>query len=203
MEPKRQRELTLAVVVVLLAVVAVAAYQTLSSRSTPAPSVDKTVTSNGQGRPTARPSTAPAKASPPASTGKGAAQMEAPQVHLEALETDRPEPGESARDIFRFRVKPPPPPPPPPKPVVGPQPPPPPPPPPPIPPIALKFIGVVDPPAPGKRVAVLSDGRGAPVYGREGDTVLGQYRILRIGAESIEMSYLDGRGRQTIRLSGS
>jgi len=33
--------------------------------------------------------------------------------------------------------------------------------------------------------------------------VLGQYRILRISAESIEMAYLDGRGRQTIRLSGS
>ena len=53
------------------------------------------------------------------------------------------------------------------------------------------------------KVAVLSDGRGAPVYGKEGDTVLGQYKILRIGAESIEMAYLDGRGRQTIRLSGS
>jgi hypothetical protein len=50
---------------------------------------------------------------------------------------------------------------------------------------------------------VLSDGRGAPVYGSEGETVLGQYRILRIGTESIEMSYLDGRGRQTIRFSGS
>jgi len=196
MEPKRQRELTLAVVVVLLGVVAFAAYQTLS---TPSPSVDRTVTSNGQGRTTA--GTPPAAAR--TATARGAAQMEAPQVHLEALDTDRPEPGESARDIFRFRVKPPPPPPPPPRPAVGPQLPPPPPPPPPIPPIALKFIGVVDPPAPGKRVAVLSDGRGSPVYGREGDTVLGQYRILRIGAESIEMSYLDGRGRQTIRLSGS
>jgi len=199
MEPKRQRELTLAVVVVLLGVVAFAAYRTLSTDSAPTQSVDRTVTSNGQGRTTGTPSAA----AKPASTAKGAARMEAPQVHLEALDTDRPEPGESARDIFRFRVKPPPPPPPPPKPLVGPQPPPPPPPPPPIPPIALKFIGVVDPPAPGKRVAVLSDGRGSPVYGREGDTVLGQYRILRIGAESIEMSYLDGRGRQTIRLSGS
>ena len=130
--------------------------------------------------------------------------QEAPQVHLEALEGDRPEPtSETPRDIFRFKVKPPPPPPPPPKPIVGPNPPPPPPPPPPIPPIALKFIGVVDLPAPGKRVAILSDGRGSPVYGREGETVLGQYRILRIGAESVEMSYLDGRGRQTIRLSGS
>src|SRR5947207_1888819 len=95
------------------------------------------------------------------------------------------------------------PPAPPPRPVGGTQPPPPPPPPPPVPPIALKFIGVGDAPPPGKRVAVLSDGRGAPVYGHEGETVLGQYRILRIGAESIEMSYLDGRGRQTIRLSGS
>ena len=72
-----------------------------------------------------------------------------------------------------------------------------------MPPITLKFIGVVEPPPPGKRLAVLSDGRGSPVYGHEGETVLGQYRILRIGAESIEMSYLDGRGRQTIRLSGS
>lgn len=87
-------------------------------------------------------------------------------------------------------------------PLVGPNLPPPPPPPPPIPPIALKFIGVIDMPA-GLRVAVLSDGRGAPVYGHEGETVLGQYRILRIGVESVEMTYLDGRGRQTIRLSGS
>jgi hypothetical protein len=54
-----------------------------------------------------------------------------------------------------------------------------------------------------KKIAVLSDGRGAPVYGKEGDTVLGQYKILHIGVESIEMAYLDGRGRQTIRLSGS
>jgi hypothetical protein len=100
-------------------------------------------------------------------------------------------------------MKPPPPPPPPPRLTVGPEPPPPPPVPPPPPPITLKFIGVVDAPPPGKKLAILSDGRGSPVYGHEGDTVLGQYRILRIGAESIEMSYLDGRGRQTIRLSGS
>ena len=201
MEPKRQRELLLAGVVLVLGVIAVVAYATLTnSSSTAKPSAAASVASNDQAsvvRPARRPSRAPA------GERQAAATQEAPQVHLEALDADRPEPGEAARDIFRFRVKPPPPPPPPPKPVVGPQPPPPPPPPPPIPPIALKFIGVVDPPAPGKRVAVLSDGRGAPVYGREGDTVLGQYRILRIGAESIEMSYLDGRGRQTIRLSGS
>ena len=75
--------------------------------------------------------------------------------------------------------------------------------PPPPPPITLKFIGIIDAGQSKKVVAVLSDGRGAPVYGSEGETVLGQYRILRIGTESIEMSYLDGRGRQTIRFTGS
>jgi len=192
MEPKRQREATLAVIVVLLAVVAYAAYQTLSPASQP--SSTATVASNDESRAARRAGRGPVKPQ---------ASAEAPQVHLGALGEDRPEPDPRGRDIFRFREKPPPPPPPPPRPVVGPQPPPPPPPPPPVPPITLKFIGVVDAPPPGKRVAVLSDGRGAPVYGREGETVLGQYRILRIGAESIEMSYLDGRGRQTIRLSGS
>ena len=50
---------------------------------------------------------------------------------------------------------------------------------------------------------VLSDGLGQPQTGTEGQVVFGKYRILKIGVESIEMAYLDGRGRQTIRLSGS
>jgi hypothetical protein len=135
----------------------------------------------------------------------GRTDAEAPDVHLDALAAQRTKPGQGGRDLFRFREKPPPPPPPPlPPRVLTPAeqaaanaPPPP-------PPIALKFIGFVDAEsAGGKRLAFLSDGRGSPLSGHEGDTVLGQYRILRIGAESIEMSYLDGRGRQTIRLSGS
>ncbi len=77
-----------------------------------------------------------------------------------------------------------------------------PPPPPPVPAIGLKFIGLLEP-GPGQRIAVLSDGRGAPIYGKEGESLLGQYRILRIGPESIELEYIDGRGRQAIRLSGS
>ena len=68
--------------------------------------------------------------------------------------------------------------------------------------IALKFIGLLET-GNTQRSAILSDGRGAPLYGKEGDTVLGQYKILHIGVESIELAYLDGRGRQTIRLSGS
>ena len=35
----------------------------------------------------------------------------------------------------------------------------------------------------------------------EGSTMLADAR--RIGEESVQMEYLDGRGRQTIRLSGS
>ena len=74
--------------------------------------------------------------------------------------------------------------------------------PPPPPPIALKFIGVVEQASSRLKLAVLSDGRNV-FYGKEGDTIEGRYRIERIGVESIEMAYIDGRGRQTLRLSGS
>jgi hypothetical protein len=127
-----------------------------------------------------------------------------PGVRLEALKTARPEPGDSGRNLFRERPKAPPPPPPSAaRPVVVTPPPPdpnaPPPPPPPPPPITLKFIGVVR--SAGVAVAVLSDGRDV-FYGREGEVVEGRYRIIRVGVESVEMSYLDGRGRRTIPLTG-
>jgi hypothetical protein len=73
-----------------------------------------------------------------------------------------------------------------------------------IPPIPLRFVGTMK--VGGRMMAVLSDASGQqrdPVYGFEGDTILGQYRLVRVGAESVEMTYLDGRGRQTIRFSGS
>jgi len=73
----------------------------------------------------------------------------------------------------------------------------------PPPPIPLKFIGIVEAPTQAKRIAAFVDSTGHSLQGREGEVVAGQYRILKIGAESIEMAYLDGRGRQTIRLSGS
>jgi hypothetical protein len=74
--------------------------------------------------------------------------------------------------------------------------------PPPPPPITLKFIGLMEQPGTKVKIAVLSDGQGPPMFGSEGGTVAGRYRVLRIGVESIELSYLDGRGRQTIRLTG-
>jgi hypothetical protein len=72
--------------------------------------------------------------------------------------------------------------------------------PPPLPPIPLKFIGYIEAPG-GKKIASLSDGKGVWTA-TEGQTVLGQYKIWRIGVESIDISYLDGRGRQTIRMTG-
>ena len=73
--------------------------------------------------------------------------------------------------------------------------------PPPPPPITLKFIGLVQK-ADGTKFAVLSDGKGPPISGREGQEIEGRYKILKIGTESIEIAYIDGRGRRTIPLTG-
>ena len=126
-------------------------------------------------------------------------------VKLDALEAKRTEPGGTARNPFRFQprvVAPPPRPvavaPPaaeaPLRPVAPPGP-------PPLPPIPLKFLGVVER-ANGVRWAVLSDGKSTPMYGKDGDIIDGRYAIVKIGTESIEMTYADGRGRQVIRLTG-
>jgi hypothetical protein len=74
--------------------------------------------------------------------------------------------------------------------------------PPPPPPIPLRYIGYLDEAGEAPRVAVLSDGRGNVFNGKEGDVIEGRYRVLRIGNDSADLIYVDGRGRQTIRLSG-
>jgi hypothetical protein len=133
------------------------------------------------------------------------AREEMEVVRLDALNRPRPDPEAGARDPFRFRPAAPPPAPPPPAAGLGPgglPVPPVPVGPPPPPPIALKFIGLVEQAPSRLKLAVLSDGRNV-FYGKEGDTIEGRYRIERIGAESIDMAYIDGRGRQTLRLSGS
>lgn len=186
MATERRQQVLLGVLLVVLAVVGYRAWSTVTS-TVPLP------TSNEAGSGQA----------PRAARQQQAAGTAAADVKLEALEAERPKPAPTERDLFRFKPKPPPPQP---KPVPMTVAPPPvatgPPPPPPPPPIPFKFIGLVES-GPAKRIAVLSDGRGSPVYGREGDIIEGRYRILRIGAESIEMEHIDGRGRQTIRLSGS
>ncbi|MBM3806705.1 MAG: hypothetical protein FJW22_00760 [Acidimicrobiia bacterium] len=125
-------------------------------------------------------------------------------VNLTALTDQRDEPGEGARNPFRFQPKVAPAPPRPvviaPPPTEAPRPAPPPGP-PPLPPIPLKFLGMVER-ANGVKWAVLSDGKSGPFYGKDGDIIDGRFLIVKIGNESIEMTYADGRGRQVIRLTG-
>jgi hypothetical protein len=170
----------------LLAVLAVVAYRAWTATSAaPAP------TSKEAG----------AAASAAGRSGQATPQgPAAPDVRLEVLDGTRPKPGGGDRNLFRFKPKAPPPPPPQPPPppvapvITGP------PPPPPVPPIPLKFIGTLE--RNGQKIAILSDATGHVSYGPEGATIDGRYRIIRIGAESIELAYVDGRGRQTIRFTG-
>ena len=126
-------------------------------------------------------------------------------VKLDALRAPATEAPKVTRNPFRF-YQPPPPPPPPQRVVKAPEPafvaPPVPTGPPPPPPITLRFIGLIEAPQRSGRVALLSDGRGGLMNGREGDIIEGRYRVLRVGTDSIDLAYSDGRGRQTIRLSG-
>jgi len=126
-------------------------------------------------------------------------------VRLEALKQPAPGTTGGVRNPFRFYERPPPPPPvekPPPRPIttgtregpldgsVAPPPP---------PSIPLKYIGLMETGI-GK-IAAFSDCR-VTLRGREGDIIDGRYRLVRIGAESVVMEYVDGRGRSTIRMSG-
>jgi hypothetical protein len=125
--------------------------------------------------------------------------MTSPDVRLEALQAERPKPRDASRNLFRFK------PPPPPAPERKPAPPvytlPPqlgPPPPPPIPPIALKLTGVGSQGG-GPRIAFLTDTFGRSIVAREGEAIEGRYKVVRINESSVEVAYLDGRGRQTLR----
>jgi hypothetical protein len=180
MAPERRRQLILAALVVALGVVI---YWVWPRQAAPVPGASNT------------------RAARQARSGEPAA---APDVHLEALESERPKPEEGERNLFRFKslaASPKPPSPTPPAPVqpapqgpVAPSA-------PTVAPIPLRFIGVETLPG-GKKQAILRDDRGV-YFGGEGAEIDGRYRILRIGDESIDMAYLDGRGRQTLRLSGS
>lgn len=74
--------------------------------------------------------------------------------------------------------------------------------PPPLPPIPFKFIGLVEGESSARRIAVLSDSKGLVVHGTEGAIIDGRFRIMAIGADSLDIAYADGRGRQTLRLTG-
>ncbi|HSP90420.1 MAG TPA: hypothetical protein VLN08_05920 [Vicinamibacterales bacterium] len=127
-----------------------------------------------------------------------------PAVGLASLDRAQPEPADSGRDPFRFGSAPAAVPrggstgggfggaapavPAPPQEPAGP------------PPIPLRFIGIARQ-GEGRMYAVLRDERGV-YYGAEGDVVEGRYRILRVSTDTVELSYVDGRGRVTIPMSG-
>jgi hypothetical protein len=142
----------------------------------------------------------------PATTGEHPMDPSKLDVHLEALAEHRPDPGESERNPFRFQPKAPPAPPPS---SIAPEPPPPveapigPPQPPPPPPITMKFIGTLET-ADGAMRAMLTDctaGHQTKTV-REGETVFGQYRLVKIGLESVVVEHIDGRGRTTLAKNG-
>jgi hypothetical protein len=147
----------------------------------------------------------PAKARPARQGARNQPPPTVADVKLESLKTasTTPQP-KVARNPFRFYE--PPPPPPVRRPAASAQPtfvaapaptgPPPP------PPITLRFIGLIEAVQRSSRVALLSDGRGGLMSGKEGDIIEGRYRVLRVGTDSLDLAYSDGRGRQTIRLSG-
>jgi hypothetical protein len=69
-------------------------------------------------------------------------------------------------------------------------------------PLAFALIGIVETPSGAARVAVLSDGRGV-YHGTAGDIIEGQFRIVRVDTESVEMARLDDGVRRVIRLQGA
>lgn len=113
-----------------------------------------------------------------------------------------PDPPEPGRNPFGFGVRPPPPlPPPPPRSET--------PPPtsaPPVPqgppPIALRLVGTMKVPD-GRTMATLKDPATNIVFQAfEGEVVDGRYRVSKVSAQSVVVSYVDGSGTRTLRIGG-
>jgi len=115
-----------------------------------------------------------------------------------------PADADAVRNPFAFGMRPPPPAPPrlelPPPPVL-----PPPPPPAPVgpPPIGLKLLGVFIHPTDKRTMVTLKDPAGSMIFQAfEGDIVDGRYRVVKVGLQSVVVSYVDGSGQRTIGLTG-
>ena len=69
------------------------------------------------------------------------------------------------------------------------------------PPIALKLIGLMQ--HEGRSRVILKDPASGAVYqGFEGDVVDGRFRVIKIGLQSVVVSYVDGSGQRTIPIGG-
>lgn len=157
----------------------------------------------------AAPAQSPAQSGTAGAARRQAGTSDLPVIALASLGRAQPEPADTGRDPFRFGAAPEP------RPSGGPagprglpaekpgqavapavpaEPPGP-------PPITLKFIGIAKQGAAGRLYAVLRDERGI-YYGAEGDVVEGRYRVIRVTPDVVDVSYVDGRGRVNIPLSG-
>ncbi len=69
------------------------------------------------------------------------------------------------------------------------------------PPIGLKLTGMTVIPGSGRRMVTLKDpAKGALYQAFEGDIVDGRYRVVKVGVQSVVLSYVDGTGTRTIPL---
>lgn len=139
-----------------------------------------------------------ATAARPPVTAVGAANLPLP-VELGKVGGPVSDEPDSGRNLFRFGQRPAPPAPPPskqtaPPPVAAPPPQPTGP-----PPIALRLVGL-SVAGNGCAMATLRDTRGSVFVGCEGAILDGQYKILKVGTQSVIVSYVDGQGQRTIGL---
>jgi hypothetical protein len=71
------------------------------------------------------------------------------------------------------------------------------------PPIGVKLVGMTVIPETGRTMVTLQDPASKAVYqGFEGDIVDGRYRVVKVGSQSVVLSYVDGTGMRTIPLGG-
>lgn len=69
------------------------------------------------------------------------------------------------------------------------------------PPIALRLTGLLIGPGSERALVTLKDpASGALFHAYEGDVVDGRYRIVKVGAQSVVVSYVDGSGTRTLGL---
>lgn len=180
--PERTRQLlALAVLVVVLAVVGWYFY------------------GPGTGPQTVRPLTASNSTTPAGlSRPVGPAGLPTPLKLASLGDGNEPETNGMTRNPFRFGQ---PPPPPAPKYVASPPGPPPPPPgPPPVPDVPLRLVLLETLPGNVKTATLRDTNTSALVSGQEGQVLDGRYRLVKIGLESVVVSYLDGSGRKTLPL---
>jgi hypothetical protein len=69
------------------------------------------------------------------------------------------------------------------------------------PPIGLRLAGLMVAPGTDRTMVTLKDpATGALFHAFEGDTVDGRYKLVKVGSQSVVVSYLDGSGMRTLGL---